>query len=122
MPDPQTVFKVERLDSVLVVLPQGAALNFQYNQVHLESNALFRVVEEPAMKNAIVDLAAVDYVDSVIISSILRVCTKTKQKGGKAVFCNATESMASVLKCIKIGKLWPLYTTREEALQALTGA
>ena len=122
MPDPQTVFKVERLESVLVVLPQGPALNFQYNQVHLESNSLFRVLDEPTLKNAIVDLEAVDYVDSVIISSILRVCTKTKQKGGKAVFCNASESMESVLKCIKIGKLWTLYTTRDEALQALAAA
>ncbi|MBM84385.1 MAG: hypothetical protein CMJ78_27845 [Planctomycetaceae bacterium] len=119
MSDPNTVFKIERGEGVLVVLPQGPALKFPYKQVHLESNALFRIVDEPQFRASIIDLSAVDYVDSVIISSILRVCTKTKQKGGQTVFCNATEAMESILKTIKIGKLWPLCKTRDDAVAML---
>ena len=116
MPDPEKVFRVERIDGAVIVLPQGPALHFSHNEVHLESNALYRVVDEPASKHVIVDLSDVDYIDSVIISSVLRCLTKTKQKQGKAVFCRASENMRELLKCIKFGKLWPEFDTREEAL------
>lgn len=119
MPDPSIVFKVERADSILIVLPQGPALHFSHNEVHLETNALFRMLDEPALRHVVVDLHCVDYVDSVIISSIMRCLTKTKQKRGKAVFCNASENMTSLLTTIKIGKLWPSFDSRDEALTAV---
>jgi len=119
MPDPVKVFQVERLGHTVVVLPQGPALQFQHNEVHVESNALLRVIEEPVFKNVIVDLHCVDYVDSVIISSILRCLTKIKQKGGKSVFCAASQNMRSLLKSIQLGRLWPEFPTREAALEYL---
>lgn len=120
MPDPEKVFKIERDGECVVVLPQGPALQFNHREVHLESNALYRVIDDPKLKNVIVDLSDVDYVDSVIISSILRCLTKMKQRRGKAVFCSASENMRELLKCIKFGKLWPEYQTRDEAVAAIT--
>ncbi len=120
MADPQKVFLVERLGNTLVVLPQGPALQFKHQEVHLESNALLRVVEEPAFKNVIIDLHCVDYVDSLIISSVLRCLTKIKQRGGKSVFCAASENMRSLLTSIQFGRLWPAFATREEALAFIT--
>ena len=119
MPDPQKVFRVERDGDTLIVLPQGPALQFQHNEVHLESNALYRALDAPGMVNLIVDMHCVDYVDSVIISSILRCLTKCKQRRGKAVFCSASENMTELLKCIRLGKLWPSFASREEALEFL---
>ncbi|MDA0284393.1 MAG: STAS domain-containing protein [Planctomycetota bacterium] len=119
MADPQKVFKLERDGNTLIVLPQGPALQFQHTEVHLESNALYRVLDEPGLVHVIIDLQSVDYVDSVIISSILRCLTKCKQRRGKSVFCNASENMAELLKCIRIGKLWPSFDSREAAMQAV---
>jgi len=121
MADPEKVFKVERVGETLVVLPQGPALHFQHHEVHVESNALYRALDTPGMKNVVVDLCDVDYVDSVIISSILRCLTKTKQRRGKSVFCNASENMKELLKSIKLGKLWPNFASREEALAFING-
>lgn len=120
MADPDKVFKVERDGDTLVVLPQGPALHFQHHEVHVESNALYRALDAPQMKNVIVDLSSVDYVDSVIISSILRCLTRTKQKRGKAVFCNASVNMKELLKSIKLGKLWPDFPSREDAMAFIT--
>ncbi len=115
MADPIKVFRVERLGSTLVVLPLGPALHFQHTEVHVETSALLKVVEEPEVRNIIIDLSSVDYVDSVIISSILRSLVKIKQRGGKSVFCMASENMTSLLKSIQLGKLWPSFATREDA-------
>ncbi len=119
MRDPEKVFKIERLDDTLVVMPQGPTLEFAYNEVHLESNALVQIADEPGLTNLVVDLRDVDYIDSVIISSVLRLLTRTKQNGGKSVFCHASSAMKEILQCIRLGKLWPHFDTREEALQSL---
>ncbi len=122
MPDPTKVFHVERLGNVIVVLPQGPALHFQHSEVHLESNSLLRAVEEPVFKHVIIDLHCVDYVDSVIISSVLRCLTKIKQKGGKSVFCSASENMRSLLKSIQFGRMWPEFPTRDAALEFIAAS
>jgi anti-anti-sigma factor len=91
-------------------------MNFQYTDVHLESNELFRIIDEPELDNVLVDLGAVTYIDSIIISSLLRVLTKSRQSGGKGVFCCANDEVKEVLSCIQVGRLWPLFETRDEAL------
>ena len=116
MPDPSKVFQIARLSHTLVIVPQGATMNFQYTDVHLESNELFRIIDEPELENVLIDLGAVTYIDSIIISSLLRVLTKSRQLGGKGVFCCANAEVKEVLNCIQIGRLWPLFETREEAL------
>ena len=116
MPDPTKVFKIARLSRTLVIVPQGATMNFQYTDVHLESNELYRIIDEPQLKNVLIDLGAVEYIDSIIISSLLRVLTKSRQLGGMGVFCCASDPVREVLGCIQIGRLWPLFESRDEAL------
>ena len=116
MPQPREVFLIDRIDATLVVIPQGPGLNFRYPDVHRESNEVFRMLDATDVRNLVIDLQAVDYIDSVIIGALIRLLQKSRSRRGQAVFCNASEPMQEILKSIKIGTLWPLYGTREEAL------
>ena len=119
MSQTREVFLVEQVGGTLVVVPQGPALNFRYPDVHRESNELFRMMDGPDLNNVVIDLSAVDYVDSVIIGSIIRLLQKARVRRGRAVFCSASEAMQEILKSIKIGTMWPLFATRAEALAAI---
>ena len=119
MSQTREVFLVEQVGGTLVVVPQGPALNFRYPDVHRESNELFRMMDGPDLNNVVIDLSAVDYVDSVIIGSIIRLLQKARVRRGRAVFCSASDSMQEILKSIKIGTMWPLFATRAEALAAI---
>lgn len=114
------IFEVEQVTQNLVVAPQGSTLQYQYSNVQIESNKVLRMFDTPEVKNVIIDLSNVDYLDSIIIGAIIRLLQRAKQSGGQAVFCNACENMQNILKCIKIGTLWPLYESREAAITALT--
>lgn len=114
------IFEVELATPNLVVVPQGSTIQFQYSNVQVESNKVLRLFEDPEVKNVIIDLSRVDYLDSIIIGAIIRLLQRAKQTGGHAVFCNACDNMQNILKCIKIGTLWPLYDSREAALSALS--
>lgn len=113
------IFGVEQAAPNLVVIPQGSTMQFQYSNVQVESNKVLRLFDAPEVKNVIIDLSEVNYLDSIIIGAIIRLLQRAKQTGGHAVFCNACENMQNILKCIKVGTLWPLYDSREAALAAL---
>ena len=113
------VFQVESLGQTLVVLPLGPAINYLYKDVHAESNGLLEEFSANQHVNTIVDLSKVDYVDSIIIGALIRLLQKARMAGGQAVFCSASDNMKDILSCIKIGTLWPLFSTRDEALAAV---
>ncbi|QDT23304.1 Putative anti-sigma factor antagonist [Gimesia chilikensis] len=114
------IFEVEQAGPNLVVTPLGSTLQFQYSNVQVEANKVLRLFDAPEIKNVIIDLSRVDYLDSIIIGSLIRLLQRARQTGGQAVFCNACENMQNILKCIKIGSLWPLFDTRDEAIAAVT--
>lgn len=114
------VFEVELSAPNLVVIPLGSTLQFQYSNIQIESNKVLRLLNLTEIKNVIIDLSKVDYLDSAIINSIIRLLQKARQTGGHAVCCNACENMQNILKCIKLGALWPLFDTREEAINHIS--
>ncbi|HAH46043.1 MAG TPA: hypothetical protein DCM07_14555, partial [Planctomycetaceae bacterium] len=87
------IFEVEVSAPNLVVVPQGSTLQFLYSNVQTESNKVLRLFDAPEIKNVIIDLSKVDYLDSIIIGSIIRLLQRARQTGGQAVFCNACENM-----------------------------
>jgi anti-sigma B factor antagonist len=115
------VFHIERVEQTLIVIPQGPALNFRYPDVHRESNDLFRMLDRPEIKNVLVDLSATDYIDSVILGALVRLVQKVRIRRGQAVFCRASPAMQEILKTMKVGTVWPLHASRDEALTALDG-
>ncbi len=114
------IFAVEQSAPNLIVIPQGSTLQFQYSNVQIESNKVLRLFDLPEIKNVLIDLSHVEYLDSIIIGAIIRLLQRARQTGGQAVFCSACDNMQNILKCIKVGTLWPLYDSREAALAALS--
>lgn len=120
MTDKFEIFKVELYPPHFILIPQGSTLQYLYSNVQVESNKLLNLFKSPEYKNVIIDLSQVEYLDSIIITSIIRLVQSANQSGGQAVFCNACENMQQILKCIKVGTYWPLFDTREEALAAIS--
>ncbi|QGQ22120.1 STAS domain-containing protein [Gimesia benthica] len=120
MSDKYEIFEVEVIVPNLIVIPQGSALQFLYNNIQIESNKILTLLNAPEISNVIIDLNRVEYLDSIIISCLTRLLQQAKQSGGEAVFCNACENMQYILQSIKLGTLWPLFDTREEALLSLS--
>lgn len=120
MVDNFEIYKVELNLPNLIVTPQGSTLHFLYSNVQTESNNLLRLFKSPEIKNVIIDLSKVDYLDSIIINSIIRLLQHARQTGGQAVFCNACDNMQNILQSIKLGTLWPLLDSQEEAVKYIS--
>ena len=118
MSTPHNVFRVETEGDTLIVVPQGDASGFRYNDVHIETNASLRLLDNPALKNLVVDLGSVQVLGSIIITSIIKLARKAQNVGGGAAFCNASQPMLEVLETMNFGRLWPYFPTREEAIRS----
>lgn len=113
------VFRLERDDNVLIVIPQGDAIGFRYNDVHQESNSTLQILDDATLKHVVVDFGCEQVLGSIIISVLIKICRKAGLKGGKAAFCNATPDMQDVLQTMNLVKLWKYHPTRAEAVVAV---
>ncbi|MBC7820876.1 MAG: STAS domain-containing protein [Planctomycetaceae bacterium] len=113
------VFCLERDENVLIVVPQGDASGFRYNDVHQESNVTLQVLDDPSLQHVVVDFKSEQILGSIIISVVIKVCRKAGAKGGKAVFCNASADMLEVLTTMNLTKLWPHHSSRAEAIASV---
>lgn len=116
------VFRLERDQDVLVVVPQGDANGFRYHDVHQESNATLLLLDDPTLQHAVIDLGCEQILGSIIISVVIKICRKIGQKGGKAAFCNASPDMQEVLATMNLTRLWNYHATRTEAVLAVRAA
>lgn len=113
------VFRLERDGDVLVVVPQGDATGFRYNDVHSESNLMLQLLDDPELKHVTIDFGREQILGSIIISVVIKVCRKSTTKGGKAAFCNASADMLEVINTMNLTRLWSYYATRAEAITAV---
>jgi anti-sigma B factor antagonist len=113
------VFRVEFEGDTAIVVPPANPISFRYNEIHLEANAVIRIIDDPDVKNIIIDFTNVDYASSMIIGALIRMARKVTNHGGQAVMCHANGNMLEILNTMNLLKLWPHYDTREIALAAV---
>ncbi|GIS61102.1 MAG: hypothetical protein CM1200mP2_33270 [Planctomycetaceae bacterium] len=65
------------------------------------------------------DLSSVDYFGSVFLSLMLRCHKAVKPRGGELVLCGASPMASELLQVTALDTLWAIYSTREEAIEAL---
>jgi hypothetical protein len=108
------IFPVEFAGETIIVSPRGGIRTAPYQQMQLESNIITQLLQtRPALKNVIVDVGVTDAMDSIIISCVGAICRSARQK---AAICHCSDAMLGVLTDMSLTKVWPYFSTREEAL------
>jgi anti-anti-sigma factor len=72
--------------------------------------------EEPLI---VVDLSQVNYVASIFLTLLLRCWKVTQAKGGQLVLCSVPDRVRELLKMTSLDLIWPMYETRQDAIEAL---
>ena len=119
VPDSHKAFRFERDGATLIVSLQGDSLNTEESALEREIDNLHKVLDEPQMKNIVVDIGNLAFFGSIIIGAIMALCQRAMSNGGQAVLCDASEGMRDVIRIMKLESVLPYYQTREEALKSL---
>jgi len=112
-------FQCERHNEIVVVVPQGDAVGFRYQDIHLESNAVIQMLDQPHVAHLVIDFGVVQLLGSIIIGSLLKFARRVSNRGGRVAFCGASPQMREVLETMNLGQLWPYCESRDEAFRTV---
>jgi anti-anti-sigma factor len=116
---PKTLFSVEQVGETLIVVPTIRGNMFRYAQLQTEANALRRKLDQTSIGGLILDLHALDYLGAEVIGAVVALARKVEDVGGRAVLCRAAPQLSEALTRMGLHRLWTVFPTREEALEAI---
>jgi anti-anti-sigma regulatory factor len=116
---PQTVFRVERTDDALIVIPTGDHVGFQMNQIKKETDSLVEDVKSSVIDGVVFDAGETSYLSSTIIGAMIRLWEAATENGAKFVLCNLSDDAMSAIVATRLDTKWPSFETRAAALKAL---
>lgn len=110
------VFPIDFDGDVLVVVPQGDIREFFYQDIHLESNQIVRLLQGHRFSSVVVDFQHVGVVSSIVLDSVATFCRSARNG---ATMCQAGPELLDVLETMNFSTIWPYFETRADAVRAL---
>jgi len=112
-------FDFEREGATLIVMLKSDSLSTEESALEREINALHKELDKPDILNLVVDIGPEPFFGSIVIGAVMALCHKAVSGGGKAILCNASDSMRDVIRIMKLDTVMPYCDSREEAMQSL---
>jgi anti-anti-sigma factor len=112
--------QIERHGDIAIIVPTADVEAMQWDLIEQAADIVLQPLKKEPANGVIVDLSQVAYFGSVFLSLLLRCHKLVKQQGNEMVLCGASERARELLKLTALDTLWAIYSTREEALEALT--
>ncbi|HET6510621.1 MAG TPA: STAS domain-containing protein [Candidatus Kapabacteria bacterium] len=97
---------------------------FKLNEARLDSlnagqlKAEFLILAQPDVETLILDLSQVSYVDSAGLSALLLAERQQSAHGGDVRLVGVNENVKSLLRITQLDRIFPMYATVTEAIQA----
>ena len=104
-----------------VIKKQGASIVVLKGDVDLESSPAAREVLLKSVEGAgkvLVDLSSVTYIDSSGVASLVEALQAAKRNGGRFALVAASDPTRRVLELARLDKVFTIYKTVDEGLQA----
>jgi anti-sigma B factor antagonist len=104
-----------------VIKKEGASIVVLKGDVDLESSPAAREVLLKSVEGAgkvLVDLSSVTYIDSSGVASLVEALQAAKRNGGRFALVAASDPTRRVLELARLDKVFTIYTTVDEGLQA----
>ncbi len=109
-------FRVEASDNTLI-FSAASSINMLFEEeVREECALLIDQLSQHNATNLVIDLGAVDHFGSVMLQLMVDLWQHIKTAKGKFVVCNVPVVGKQVLHTTKLGALWTILPSREEAL------
>jgi anti-anti-sigma factor len=90
--------------------------------VEAVAKGLLALADEPGPRKVVVDLAAVESLNSSVIATLVNLQRRLKAHKGQLALCMPRPRIADVLKTLRLSRLLNVHDTEEEAVQYLRGS
>jgi len=108
---------MERQGNALVVTAQAELSHLQAD-IDQQMLAVLDKLQETGARHLVLDLSQAQFFGTPVLGAMVKVWKKVSQDGGQMALCNVSEDIQKVLHLTKLHTLWPIHSSREEALRS----
>src|SRR5437016_7700730 len=108
-------FKIEQMDKATIFRPNEKRLD---SLVAPDLKAEFLILAQPDVETLVLDLSAVEYIDSAGLSALLLAQRQQVHHRGDMRIVGASKEVKSLLALTALDRVFPMYETVEQALAA----
>lgn len=120
MSAPRT-FSVRSENDTLIVMALRDVGSLGEADVKPELDALLEQLRPPGPRNVVIDFAKVSYFGTSMLRAMHAIWRHVCNVQGKMALCNVSDLGREVLQVSKFDTLWPVCSSRDEALETVTG-
>ncbi len=119
---PVDQFRVERHGEIAVVFPSPKVEEMHDALMDQAAKMVIASLKEDPPAGIVIDLSQLKYFGSVFVNFLLRCYMQSKKLGTEFVLAGASPASRELFKVLGFESLWALYSTRQEAIAALSGS
>ncbi len=117
--NPQKYFATERAGNTLIALPTGSVRSLAGPEFAVDRTALVEKIRDPDVRSVVVDFANVEYFGSLLLDTLCMAWKHARECGAGMALCNVSTLGQEILRKAKLNVLWPVFATREQAVEAM---
>ena len=108
MHPPVDLFEHEQTGETLIVRPVANLSEFEFEQIEVDVIRLLTLLEDPGIRNVVVDFHRCAYFGSAAVSALIRIARAVQESGGEMVLSNLSKCEHEVLDVMHLGDLWTI--------------
>lgn len=113
------VFEIEEHNDTIIVVPTVDLRELDYQRIESGARDILELLNDPRIKHVILDFHKTDYYGTTALGFFVKLWKKVKMRNGRMVFCNVSDHEQEILQVTKLDRLWPICSSRNEALEAV---
>lgn len=118
----QRLFLTEQDGNVLIIAPQGDVGSLDDQEIQADLSELLQQLRTCEPCSVLIDLEHAPYFGSTMLGALIKVWRHASGANGRVVVCNVSEFVRDILNVTKLDVVWPVFATRQQALEGLRGA
>jgi len=120
--NPSKFFATERVGETLIALPGSSVRSLAGPEFTVDRAALVDEIRDPHVRLIVIDFANVEYFGSLLLDTLCMAWKHARECGAGMALCNVSPLGQEILRKAKLNVLWPVFPTREQAVEALRTA
>jgi anti-anti-sigma factor len=115
------VFEIEKEGDTIIVVPAVDLRELDYQRIEGGAATILELLNGTGIKHVVLDFHKTDYYGSAALGFFLKLWTRLSVRNGRMAFCNVSAHEKEILRITKLDHLWPIFSSRSEALEAVKG-
>jgi anti-anti-sigma regulatory factor len=117
--NPSKYLATERIEGTLIAVLGHGGSSLVGPEFTGDRSALIEQIHDPEVRSLVFDFVNAEYFGSLVLDTLCMAWKHARECGSGMVLCNVSPFGQEILRKAKLNMLWPVYPSREQAVEAL---